>query len=98
MLLSFILPYSSSSVVYYSRPWQIQSNFILFYHTNAFLYILSNFPSFSCYFHTATEAVKAAAERSASGEDDEDHDNRKLKKVIMEQYYFRNNAYTVDRI
>ena len=28
----------------------------------------------------ATEAVKAAAEKSAAGED-EDHDNRKLKKV-----------------
>ena len=30
---------------------------------------------------TASEAAKATAERSAQGEDDEDHDNRKLKKV-----------------
>jgi hypothetical protein len=29
----------------------------------------------------ASEAVKAASERAAAGEDDEDHDNRKLKKA-----------------
>jgi hypothetical protein len=35
----------------------------------------------SIHLDVASEAVKAAAERSAAGEDDEDHDNRKLKKV-----------------
>ena len=34
--------------------------------------------------NTAIEAVKAAAERAAAGEDDEDHDNRKLKKVCVQ--------------
>ena len=37
--------------------------------------------------------MKAAAERSAAGEDDEDHDNRKLKKVFIFCMY--NNALKI---